>query len=227
MTRERTTLRDLSRPLGLALGMGAAAACAMGLGGCPEARRSEPRRGEPSSQPGAAAFAPSPIPPIAPITFFERACTNCHGSYGMLYGEEFAKNLDDAALVHIVREMVTGPARTGLDDASLAALVAFHRQLAAPANGPFIAITRFDGAAIAGEVSPNARVIVVADGREIEASVTEHVWRVQLETAPARSLRVRAWFPDGRGATELDAAEAAWSHRVAGPAQRTKSGRGA
>lgn len=186
--------------------------CAAGLCGCPEARETVADDGQGSGVDTSAALVLAAAPPVEPIAFFERACANCHGPYGTFYGEGFARDLDDAALQRVVREMVVGPSRASLDDASLGALVAFHRQLADARGGPFVVVTRSAGGEVAGEVSPGARVEVVADGRDFEAHVDEHVWSVRLDGAPERSLIIRARFSEGGATTELDVSEAAWSH---------------
>lgn len=187
-------------------GVGVAFAAAAGACGCREC--ADP----PTPAGGAPVWAAAP--PIAPISFFERACANCHGPYGMFYGEGFAALPDDSALTHAVREMVIGPARTTLDEASMAALVAYHRRLARPAGAPFVVITRIDGSTVEGEVSPGARVVVAADGREFEATIDGHTWVARLDAAPASTLVVRALqAEDPSRAVELDAQLAAWTHQ--------------
>ena len=132
----------------------------------------------------------------------------------MFYGEGFAALPDDAALTHAVREMVIGPARTTLDEASMAALVAYHRYLARSEREPFVVITRIDGSAVEGEVSPGARLVVVADGREFEATIDGHAWAARIEAAPGAAVIIRAVRQDdGSCAIELDARAAAWTHR--------------
>ncbi|MBX3402007.1 MAG: hypothetical protein KF699_01215 [Phycisphaeraceae bacterium] len=188
--------------------VGLIAACAAALAACDSRECAAPQM--PTGEPPAWA----PAPPVAPISFFENACANCHGPHGMFYGEGFAALPDDSALTHAVREMVIGPARTTLDEASTAALVAYHRHLARSEREPFVVITRIDGSAVEGEVSPGARVVVVADGLEFEARVDGHAWTARLDSAPVATLVVRsARQDDGSCAIELDARAAAWTHR--------------
>lgn len=152
-------------------------------------------------------------PAVPPVAFFERACANCHGPGGMFNGEGFAAMSNDAELARVVHEMVIGPARATLDDASTAALVAYHRHLRQSPRRPFVVLTRIDGGRVEGEVSGGARVVVVADGREFEATVEDHAWSVALPDPPRASLVVRA-RADGEPTdeTELDLGRAAWTH---------------
>lgn len=164
-------------------------------------------------------------PAVPPVAFFERACANCHGPGGMFYGEGFAAMSDDAELARVVHEMVIGPARTTLDDASTAALVAYHRHLRESVRRPFVVLTRIDGGRVEGEVSGGSRVVVVADGREVEATVVDHAWSVVLTGPPRASLVVRA-RADGEptGETELDLGRAAWTHDA--PPESSASSKG-
>lgn len=200
--------------------------CAAALFGCPRAP-APPVSGasDPAHERESALVIAAP-PPVEPIEFFERSCANCHGPYGTFYGEEFARGLDDAELKKVVLDMVIGPARASLDDASLGALVAFHRQLADAEQGPFVALTRAGEDEIGGEVSPGARVTVLVDGRTLEARVDGHTWSARLVDSPERSLIIRASFPERGATTELDVSTGAWSHGEprAGPGARRGGG---
>lgn len=157
------------------------------------------------------------LPPVAPLAFFERACANCHGPQGMFYEESFfAEPHDDAALVHMVREMLSGPARTELDPVSFESMVAFHRSLRGGA-GPYVVVTSARDDAISGEVSPGSTVSVHLDGREIPANVDVFEWVASLPSGwrDANVVMIIATKEGGGTATELQLREQSFSHSAA------------
>lgn len=186
-----------------------ATACAL-LGGC---REEAP--GSPAEVALPRTFAA--LPPVAPLAFFERACANCHGPLGMFYEESFfAEPHDDAALVHMVREMLSGPARTELDPVSFESMVAFHRSLRGGA-GPYVVVTSTVDDAISGEVSPDSTVSVYLDGKEIRARVEVFEWVAPLPSGwrEAKEVRIVATKAGAHAATELELRERSFSHSAA------------
>lgn len=157
------------------------------------------------------------LPPVAPLAFFERACANCHGPLGMFYEESFfAEPHDDAALVHMVREMLSGPARTELDPVSFESMVAFHRSLRGGA-GPYLVVTSAGDDAISGEVSPDSTVSVYLDGKEIPARIDVFEWVASLPSGwrEAKEVRIVAAKAGTDAATELELREQSFSHSAA------------
>lgn len=130
-----------------------------------------------------------------PITYFNDKCGKCHGNYGSYWLEGVIAGLDEKKLREVVDEMAAGPAQAPLEGAALEAQVAYHRSLAD--ERPFIT-AYLEKDALAGEVTPGSRVILVMDGREVPATVEEHRW--QSQARDASSIRVQK---DGKN-TELD-----------------------
>lgn len=106
--------------------------------------------GRPTSQPA--------LPSIQPIAYFQENCARCHGDYGSNYGDQFARNLDDAKLSKVVDDMCAGPGNAPLSGVDLQAEIAFHRALAD--RKPFICITKRDGDKFSGETMPGATLKV-------------------------------------------------------------------
>jgi len=154
------------------------------------------------------------MPPVAPMVYFEQRCANCHGPMGMFYGEAFAKALDDAALIKVVREMVEGPSQSSLDALSLEALVAFHRALRLQPASPFVAVTAAAEGTLRGEVSPDSTVSIVVDGVVMDCAVEGTTWSVTLPSGWERAERVLVVATGvSRGArTEIDLENASFSH---------------
>lgn len=135
----------------------------------------------------------------------------------MFYEESFfAEPHDDVALVHMVREMLSGPARTELDPVSFESMVAFHRSLRSGA-GPYVVVTSTRDDAISGEVSPNSTVSVHLDGKEIPARVDVFEWVASLPSdwREAKKVRIVAAKAGTSTATELELREQSFSHSAA------------
>ena len=132
--------------------------------------------------------------PFAPLDYFADKCARCHGDYGSFYGADFAKNLDDAKLAQVVKEMCEGPAQAPLDGKNLEALTAFHR--AKRDAAPFVWVTGQKGSALdgelQGEVSPGAKVELRVENRVVKTTIpakTEgHQWSVPLTQALTQPL---------------------------------------
>lgn len=143
----------------------------------------------------------------SPIAYFEDHCARCHGPFGSFYGDAFAGIASDRAMHGVVQDMVEGPANSTLDDASLFALVAFHRSLRD--GTPFGVVTVWNTHAMAGEMTPGTVVSVVADGRVIDAAMDEATWRVESDDVDLTRARVRI-MRRGR-VFEWSPGEQAWS----------------
>ena len=154
------------------------------------------------------------MPPVAPISYFERSCANCHGSFGMFYGETFAAGLDDAALVRVVGQMVRGPAQSTLDPLSMEALTAFHRSLRDRPKRPFVAVTSTSGGKLRGEVSPGSSVVVLVGDQSVRANVDGFEWTAALpaEWEIARRIRIRAMGDTPDASSEIEASRQSFSH---------------
>ena len=157
--------------------------------------------------PGAPAHAATQ-PPLSTgtISYFEQHCARCHGPYGELYPRPFAAHTDEE-LARIVREMVTGPARSTLPERELDALTDYHRAMANSA--PFIAITARVGSHIAGEVTPGALVTVRASPRSVPAVITGGTWSVDLPAGFPDRFVIEA-AANGRTVT-LNPTQRSWS----------------
>lgn len=157
----------------------------------------------------------APFAPTAPLVFFERACSNCHGPYGMFYSEGFVKGEDDAALCASVRAMVTGQGQSTLDPVSLEALIAFHRSLRARPLEPFVVVTAFAEGKLSGEAHPGTQIRVFIDDAPMLATTDGFMWNAVLPADWERAQRVLivAESGDREHKTELDAAAASFSHR--------------
>lgn len=121
------------------------------------------------------------VPPIdfKPIGYFNDRCGSCHGDYGSFWGDDFVRDLDDAALRAVVKEMAEGPAQAPLEDQPLAALVAYHRSLADGA--PYLILTQHGNDQIAGEVTPGATVVIQSGNQTIPANVDQHSWSATVQ----------------------------------------------
>lgn len=131
---------------------------------------------------------------FAPLDYFADNCARCHGGYGSFYGANFAKNLDDAKLAQVVKEMCEGPAQAPLEGKNLEALTAFHRGLRDGA--PFVWVKGQNGSALdgtlQGEVSPGAQVELRVENRVVKttipAKIEGHKWSVPLTQALTQPL---------------------------------------
>lgn len=149
------------------------------------------------------------VPPIdfKPISYFNDRCGSCHGNYGSFWGEGFVRDLKDAELRTVVKEMAEGPAQAPLEDQPLAALVAYHRSLTD--GSPYLILTRREGSQLAGEVTPGATVVIQSGDQTIPARVDQHSWAVTLDATDGDWTLIAS--KDGK-ITHLRAAE--WhSHR--------------
>ncbi|MBS1719379.1 MAG: cytochrome c [Armatimonadetes bacterium] len=99
---------------------------------------------------------PPKAPAFRPLAYFEDKCARCHGSMGSNYGDEFGKDLTDAKLVTVVRDMASGPAQAPVSEVDLRPLVAFHRSLIL--GKPFGIVVEVVGATVRGETTPGSKV---------------------------------------------------------------------
>ncbi len=168
----------------------------------------------PSPAPETSSLRLATPPPVAPIAFFERACANCHGPLGMFYGDGFAQLKSDDDLIRAVRDMVTGPAQSTLDDRSLDALTAFHRWLAGKASGPFVVITTATDDTIGGECSPDTTVELILGTRTITAATDHTAWSAQLpaDWRASPTVYLRASAAPGEPHSTIDLTRASFSH---------------
>ena len=147
-----------------------------------------------------------------PISYFNAKCANCHGDYGNFWGEGFAADKTDRQLREAVDEMCAGPAQAKLDGLALDSQVAYNRSLKTKA--PFATVYAGDDGTLRGEVTPEARVtLVAADGTGAPAKVDGHSWTSDAQAASA--VRVEK---DGKTMT-LDLADDA---KLAFPGPSTK-----
>ena len=178
-------------------------AVAIGLG-CGAALAAERNAPTPDLKPivaGEAATGPQATG-FAPLAYFNENCARCHGDYGSAYGDEFAKNRDDASLREVVHEMAEGPGQAPLSEAELDIETEFHRALRD--KKPFVVIVKSEktdaGWQLSGEVSPGATLQINGETVEIEGANWSHC------VAPG-AVKLRA--QQGETVTELDANVAA------------------
>lgn len=120
-----------------------------------------------------------------PITYFNDKCGRCHGNYGSYWLDGVIAGLGEPKLREEVELMASGPSQAPLEGLALEVQVAYHRSLAD--GRPFITLFA-EESGLAGEVTPGSRVLLVVNGQEQEAQVSEHRWQSSLRNAS--SVRV-------------------------------------
>lgn len=117
---------------------------------------------------------------VGPISYFQKNCARCHGSYGRGFLPDTMARYDDAGLQRIVAEMTVGPAQAPLTVHDLTALVAYIDSIRN--KKPFIAIVIRDNA-LEGDVTPKSRLqLIQSEGPTIDVPVDGHRW--SLTTNP-------------------------------------------
>lgn len=167
-----------------------------------------------------------PLPQVAPYSYFAKRCARCHGSNGSNFGTEFGKDISDAQLVKVVKEMTEGPGGEPLRGVDLDALVAWHRALIR--REPFLVVLHRSDQTWSGECAPGAQVAAVDGARRVTAKVSGFRWSLTPRTNAKMTLEARL---NGR-TTRLDPASRSFSHHEPwgkgdGSATAPKSGRGA
>jgi hypothetical protein len=148
---------------------------------------------------------------LGPVTTFERACARCHGSEGSFYGRDFAR-LTEADLRKYVLDMMEGPGQLDPSPAAVAAMVAYHRAIAA--GEPFLCVTEYRPGGrvtptLAGEASPEASVQLVKGEREKRLVVSQEGRWVEPEP-PRAPFVLRAKLRHAHSA--LNFPEQQWTH---------------
>ena len=134
--------------------------------------------------------APGPLPTrwaaplkLAPLTFFQGHCANCHGAYGKDYDPDSPTNTDAPKLQQMLREMAAAhAAETPLDDYDLAVQKSFH--LAAVARRPFLAITNHtwpEPVQITGEATPGSQVELISGPARASIPLHGHTFTIDAK----------------------------------------------
>lgn len=121
---------------------------------------------------------------LSPISTFEEKCSRCHGSQGSFYGEAFA-NLETEALNQTIKEMMEGPAFLQPTEREIAAMIDYHKALAA--KKPFIVIKKIEEkenkVLIAGEVSPESIFMYTRNKIPFPIEITANgEWQIEVKT---------------------------------------------
>jgi len=156
------------------------------------AKQPEPRPATESSAPG-----------FKPIAYFQEKCARCHGPYGMFYGDEFGKSLNDAELRHIVHDMVFGAAQSSLSEAEVNVLTAYHRSLVQ--GSPFLVVTSA-GPRASGEASSGATLEIQNGDERVPVELIEHSWTANVP-ADASNATISATLNGVRTTIPLKAGE--------------------
>lgn len=156
------------------------------------AKQPEPR---PATEPSAPSF--------KPIAYFQDKCARCHGPYGMFYGDEFGKSLNDAELRHKVHDMVFGAAQSSLSEAEVNVLTAYHRSMVQ--GSPFLIVTSA-GPQASGEATSGATLEIQNGDERIPVELIEHSWTANV-SADASSMTISAILNGVRTTIPLRAGE--------------------
>lgn len=115
---------------------------------------------------------------FAPLDYFSTSCARCHGEYGSFYGDTFGKNLNDAKMLEVVKEMADGPAQAPLTPPNLKVMVAYHTALRD--GKPFLCVVSSEKTAtgwkLSGEVSPDSTLL----WNEKNIEVKGHKWELEV-----------------------------------------------
>jgi cytochrome c553 len=125
---------------------------------------------------------------FAPLDYFNTSCARCHGDYGSFYGDTFGKNLSDARMLEVVKEMAEGPAQAPLEEKNLKVLVAYHTALRD--GKPFLHVVSTGKTAtgwiIRGEATPGSTLL----WNEHNIEMKGHKWELELPANGPFVLRV-------------------------------------
>ncbi len=125
---------------------------------------------------------PAPLPTSRPasalafpaMTYYDTACSRCHGPEGASYGPSLGRHLDDAGLIKVTSDMASGPSQDPIHGKDLDTETAFHRALIM--GNPYLSVTKIDGNTWSGEVMVDAKVTLQVAGKEIPADVIDWNW---------------------------------------------------
>ncbi len=123
---------------------------------------------------------------FAPIAYYEEFCSRCHGQFGTGYLSDMGKRLTDDALRQVIKDMAEGPAAAPLDDAQLAAEVAYHRSFIA--GTPFVARVTVTNGEQSGEVTAGSTLSAEVNGKLAPAAVDGHTWKLPSSAASPRLI---------------------------------------
>lgn len=173
-------------------------------------RSSAPPSTEESVVHTTAASSSPPTPSgFGPLSYFQQACSRCHGPNGANYGDTFGADLSDTDLHQMVEDMAAGPGGKPLEGESLNAQVAFHRSLVD--RHPFVIVTHFDQRNLQGETIPGAMIQITVNGKSYDATVSGHRWTIQFPPDIQLSqIQVSATRQDKK--TEIDLSRQTYSH---------------
>ena len=112
------------------------------------------------------------------MTYYDAACSRCHGPEGASYGPSLGRHLDDAGLVKVTSDMASGPSQDPIHGRDLDTETAFHRALIL--GNPYLSVTKIDGNTWSGEVMVDAKVTIHVGGKDIPADVSDWNWTATL-----------------------------------------------
>ena len=112
------------------------------------------------------------------MTYYDTACSRCHGPEGASYGPSLGRHLDDAGLVKVTSDMASGPSQDPIHGRDLDTETAFHRALIM--GNPYLSVTKIDGNTWSGEVMVDAKVTLHVAGKDISADVSDWNWTATL-----------------------------------------------
>jgi hypothetical protein len=112
------------------------------------------------------------------MTYYDSACSRCHGPEGASYGPSLGRHLDDAGLVKVTSDMASGPSQDPIHGRDLDTETAFHRALIM--GNPYLSVTKIDGNTWSGEVMVDAKVTLHTANKDIPADVSDWNWTATL-----------------------------------------------
>jgi hypothetical protein len=176
----------------------------------PLCRAGESTGAPPATQPAARE------PAFGAMAYYDQSCSNCHGPQGSFYGPTLGKNLTDAKLRQVVKDMAEGPGNAPLQPDQVDCETAFHRALIL--RTPYVSLTTMSHEQWAGEAMPGATVTVQIAGRKLTAAMDDWNWTVSIPTgieATPANATITAEL-DGK-TTTLNPAKHMYSHVEALP----------